>query len=269
MRWKPFQVALFDCDSTLSAVEGIDVLTDDPTTRAAISELTDLAMEGEVPLEDVYGERLAMINPTRREMRAVKNQYKAAVVPDAVEVLAALTAADIETWVISGGLLEPVVEFATWLGVSADRVKAVEAEFDPLDGNWWEPSQAEARYLDYDRGDLARTDGKASIIESNVATEGRRLFVGDGASDLAAASAVDLFVAYAGVVERADVVAQAPAVITSRSLAPVLALALGRDRVKELIGTDHDVVARTCLESIDAGSLQFNDVTTERAFDAS
>lgn len=269
MRWKQHRVALFDCDSTLSAVEGIDVLADEPETRAAIADLTDQAMDGNVPLEEVYGRRLELINPTRSAMRAVKNRYKATVVPDAVAVLAALAAADTETWVISGGLLEPVAEFAAWLGVDPGRVKAVDAEFCPFDGNWWEPAKAEARYVDYERGHLSSTEGKGAVITANVVTPGRRILIGDGVSDLAASGVVDLFVAFAGVVARPAVTDRARVVVTSASLAPVLSLALGRSRVKEFIGTDHDAVARRSLELIDDGAVVFNDVTLERAFNAS
>ena len=53
------------------------------------------------------------------------------------------------------------------------------------------------------------------------------MFVGDGATDLEARSEVDLFVAYAGVVDRPAVVAAATVVVRSRSLAPILPLALG------------------------------------------
>jgi hypothetical protein len=54
--------------------------------------------------------------------------------------------------------------------------------------------------------------------------------IGDGATDLEAKPAVDAFVAFAGVVYRAPVVAAADYVIRERSLAPVLPLALGGQR---------------------------------------
>jgi hypothetical protein len=53
------------------------------------------------------------------------------------------------------------------------------------------------------------------------------MLVGDGATDAEAAGTADIFVAYAGVVERPAVMAAADAVIRAPSLAPVLPLALG------------------------------------------
>jgi phosphoserine phosphatase len=257
--WRSYQTVLFDCDSTLTEVEGIDELAVDPHHQDAISELTNQAMTGDCRLEDVYGQRLEMLNPTRSEIRSVKNRYKAGAVPHAKSTVAALHDAEVEAWIISGGLADPVLEFATWLGIESDRVRAVETEFDPFDGNWWEPAKAEARYASYTSDELTCTDGKAEVIRVNVTTKGRRLLVGDGISDLAAADAVDLFVAYAGVVERTTVVDKAPVVITSRTISPVLALALGPERVKEMIGGSHDNVARACWDAIDGGALRFND----------
>ncbi len=261
-------MTLFDCDSTLSAVEGIDELTDDPGHQEEIAALTERAMDGEVPLEEVYGRRLQLVNPTRDEVRGVKTRYKANAVPDAQAVIAALHHTETETWIVSGGLLEPVVEFATWLGVPPDRVRAVDTHFDPLHGEWWDGT-TQPRYADHDGGHLTTTDGKAEVIRRSVEADGRRLLVGDGVSDLAAADEVDLFVAYAGVVARPAVVDRARVVITSSSLAPVLALALGPSRVRDLLGGAHDDVARACLDGIDGGALRFNDEELGRRFAAS
>lgn len=268
MRWRPFRVTLFDCDSTLSAVEGIDELADDPDHQTQIAELTEQAMDGDVPLEEVYGRRLELVSPTKGEVHSVKTRYKSNAVPDAKAVIAALDHVEVETWIISGGLHEPVAEFGTWLGVPPERVRAVGTHFDPLHGDWWDAS-TQPRYADHDRSELTTTDGKADVIRDSVATEGRRLLVGDGVSDLAAASEVDLFAAYAGVVSRPTVVDEAPVVITSRSIAPVLALAIGPSRVEELVGGDHDEVARSCLDRVGNGALRFNDPELERRFAAS
>ncbi len=273
MPWRPFSVTIFDCDSTLSAVEGIDELATEHDHREAIATLTDSAMAGEIPLEDVYGERLSLLQPTKADVVSVRNRYKANAVPHARSVITALNQADNETWVVSGGLAGPVMEFATWLGVEPDRVKAVKAEFDPFEGAWWEASdghrKGEARYADYNKGHLTSSEGKADVIRSNVTTEGRKLLVGDGVSDLAAASAVDLFVAYAGVVDRPAVTEAAPVVITCRSLSPVLALALGPQEVKDMIGGPHDDVARACWDAIDDGALRFNDEALADRFNTS
>ena len=40
MRWPPFEHIFFDCDSTLTAVEGIDVLAETMGKRLRVETLT-------------------------------------------------------------------------------------------------------------------------------------------------------------------------------------------------------------------------------------
>jgi phosphoserine phosphatase len=267
VRWKAHQVAIFDCDSTLATIEGIDELCQDPKARQEIADLTDAAMAGEIPLEEVYGRRLEILHPTKAEIQQLTAAYQASAVPDAREVLEALHSFDVESWVVSGGLLEPVAAFSEWLGVPSDRIRAVGATYDPLVGNWWKPG-AQPRYADHDGGELTTTSGKADVIRRSVKNPGRKLMIGDGVSDLAAAEAVDLFVGYSGVVARPNVVDEAPVVVQSTSLAPVLALILGPALVRELVDGPHDKVARTCLDAVDDGALRFNDTALAQRFDA-
>src|SRR5690606_7057301 len=70
---RPFRSVWFDCDSTLTAVEGIDELgaLRGPEVRARVARATERAMAGELPLAAVYGERLREIAPTRAECEAL------------------------------------------------------------------------------------------------------------------------------------------------------------------------------------------------------
>lgn len=211
-----FGSVIFDCDSTLSAIEGIEELA--ASHRAEVERLTDAAMRGEVPLEQVYGRRLELIRPTRAQVTALGHRYIDTILPDAREVIQALHAGGIVVRVISGGLLDAVAPLARSLGLDDEDVAAVALRFDAAGG-----------YVGFDTSSpLARAGGKREQIERWRATlPGPVMLVGDGATDLEAKPAVDLFVAFAGVVERSSVVAQAEVVIRTRSLAPVLVLALG------------------------------------------
>lgn len=212
-------LVVFDCDSTLSAIEGIDELGSG--RRAEIEALTDSAMRGVVPLEAVYGRRLALIRPHRDRVQTLARQYVERLVPDAREVVAALHDADVEVRIMSGGLLPAVRGVAAALNVPAAAVAAVDVSFD-----------ARGDYAGYDADSpLARSGGKRVMLEQWRTTfDGRVMMVGDGATDLEAADVADVFVAFAGVVARAAVVAAADVVVRSASLAPVLPLALGGTR---------------------------------------
>ena len=58
MRWPHYEHVFFDCDSTLTAVEGIDVLAESAGKGQRVAVLTQAAMDGHVDLEDVYEKRL-------------------------------------------------------------------------------------------------------------------------------------------------------------------------------------------------------------------
>jgi phosphoserine phosphatase len=89
-------------------------------------------------------------------------------------------------------------------------------------------------YAGYDtRSPLARAGGKAEVLASWRSELGPIMMVGDGATDVEARDVADVFVAYAGVVERDAVVAAADVVIRSASLAPVLPLALAGEQPRD------------------------------------
>ena len=218
-----FRTVLFDCDSTLSAIEGIDELAVD--CREDVERLTDAAMRGRIPLEEVYGRRLELVRPTRSAVEALGRTYVARLVPDARETVAALHAAGVDVRIISGGLLPAVLAVANELGIPRDRVAAVDVAFAP-DGS----------YSGFDAASpLAATGGKRRAIE-HWHIDRPAIMVGDGSTDLEARPVVDLFVAFAGVVERPAVVQAADVVVRANSLAPLLPLAL---HVDELVRTPH------------------------------
>ncbi len=220
-----FQAVVFDCDSTLVTIEGIDELAGEKTEE--IRELTELAMEGKIALEEVYGRRLAIIDPTREQVDAIGRRYVESLVEDAAPVVAALRWLGKEVRVISGGLRPPVVAAAAHLGIDAGKVAAVDISYD-----------GEGRYLDYERDSpLARSGGKPDVL-SKWALPHPTLLVGDGATDLEGKAAVDCFAAFMGVAFRESVAAGADVVLSAPTLAPVLALAATAEDRERLRATE-------------------------------
>jgi phosphoserine phosphatase len=208
-----FRTVIFDCDSTLSAIEGIDELAG--AQREAIAALTDQAMRGEIPLEAVYGARLDLIRPSRDAVALLADSYIAAAIPDARDTIDALHAGGAAVHILSGGFRQAIVPFAAWLGLSEEYVHAVELHFDE-----------EGRYAGFDQSSpLTRSGGKRVVLEAGHLSLARPiLLVGDGITDLEARPAVDHFVAFAGVAARHDVTAGADTVLTAPSLRPLLDL---------------------------------------------
>jgi phosphoserine phosphatase len=263
MRWPPFEHVFFDCDSTLTTVEGIDVLAETMGKGWRVEVLTRAAMNGDVSLEDVYAKRLAALKPTRSQIGMLRQVYKEHVVPDARETIAALHFLGHQVYIISGGLAEPVAEFGVYLGVPRDHVRAVEVQYDELSGTWWRsgPSaQKNEKLMDFDHGALTISDGKGRIVRELLGDQkGRALLIGDGVSDLRAASEVDLFVGYGGAIQRANVLAAAPIFLHSPSLAPLLLLASGPHAIRRLANSDFSALAEKGRELVAARAVTFQD----------
>ena len=208
-----FRTVLFDCDSTLANVEGIDELGREH--RAAVAELTARAMSGALPLEEVYARRLDLARPGRVELEALATRYVDGLLPGARETVAALSRAGVDVRIISGGLRPAVLAVARALGVASERVYAVDVELD-----------GDGAYAGFEtRSPLARSGGKRRLIESLADLARPVLLVGDGATDLEARPAVDAFACFTGVTRRDTVAAAADHVIADlREVLPLVGI---------------------------------------------
>src|SRR5438874_8133622 len=82
-----YRFAFFDVDSTLVTIEGIDVLAGG---NPEIAKLTDAAMNGEIPLDQVYARRLEMIRPSKDRVEQLGATYVQSLVDGAAETIAKL-----------------------------------------------------------------------------------------------------------------------------------------------------------------------------------
>ena len=270
MRWPHYEHVFFDCDSTLTAVEGIDVLAESVGKRQRVEVLTQAAMDGQLDLGDVYDKRLRAVRPTQQQVLDIRRSYKRHVVEDAARVVTALQGLGHKVYIISGGLAEPVEEFGIYLGIPRERIRAVGLIYNDLSGHWWEKND-ERRYLAHQEGALTVSSGKAQIVRELLGGQrGRSLLVGDGYSDLLAGAAVDLFVGYGGVVARPKVQAAAPAYISCPSLAPLLPLAGGPAALRILRAwpMHYQTLSTKALYLIHTGVVTFNDEHLESRFRA-
>ena len=265
MRWPPYEHVFFDCDSTLTTIEGIDILAESAGKRWRVEVLTQAAMDGDLDLAEVYERRLRAVKPRQSQIRDIRRAYKQNPVEDAQAVIAALRELGQEVYIISGGLLEPVREFGLYLGVPKENIRAVGVTYNELSGHWW--VGGDQQYLDYEDGALTVSDGKADIVQELLAgKKGRSLLVGDGSSDLLAGSSVNLFVGFGGVVSRRKVREEAPAFINTPSLAPLLAVAAGPAALRQLVNTPFENLSRKAWDLIQTGAISFNNERLNRKF---
>lgn len=208
----PPRLLIFDCDSTLSAIEGIDELARarGPQVFAEVEAMTTAAMEGKIAVEDVFARRLAIIRPSRGDADAVGRLYIEQVEPTAVAAIAKLKAAGWTPIILSGGFRQAIKPLAAHLGIA--RVEAVDLFFNTA-----------GDYTGYDEGfPTTRSGGKPECIarlKRELAPD-RTVMVGDGVSDLEAKPAVDLFVGFGRYTRRARVKAEAAVFLTTLAELP-------------------------------------------------
>mgnify|MGYP005844725793 CR=1 FL=1 len=262
--WPGFELVFFDCDSTLSQIEGIDELARQKGKFDQVKKLTDAAMDGEIHLENIYDRRLELLAPTRAEIRELEQLYRQTVTPDAVAVIGALQHLGKQLFIVSGGLLAAIRPFGLWLGIPGQNIRAVEVRYNELSGQWWDYQQdrwgprPDVEYLDPEQTPLIEAHGKADVIRAlRQGRSGRAMLVGDGVSDLAARPAVDWVVGFGGVVSRARVAAAADVFIKSNSLAPLLPLAAAAQQQRALAGTPHQATLDKGLLLIQQGEVSF------------
>jgi phosphoserine phosphatase len=184
----------FDCDSTLSGIEGIDELAylRGEEVFAQVKRMTSEAMDGGVALEDIFAQRLELIRPSAAEIDRIAHRYLVHIEPDADSVFHRLRGTGWETAIISGGFRRAIRPLAERLEVGL--VEAVDLFFD-----------TKGRYMGF-AGDCqtTRTRGKNTVIAALKARlrPDVTVMVGDGASDLETAPDVSLFVGFGRYVER-------------------------------------------------------------------
>jgi len=207
-----FEIICFDCDSTLSEIEGIDELATRTGCGAEMAALTHAAMNGEVALGSVYGQRLALIKPDKTAINWVAKLYIEKKVLGVSAVFQQLKEQGKEVHIISGGLKQAILPLAAHLGIDEEQVHAVDVLFDD-----------EGAYLGFnEQSPLARNGGKAEICQQLNPKGLAMAMIGDGNTDMEAKKAGAYCIGFGGVVAREIVREQADVFVEQADLQAVL-----------------------------------------------
>ena len=187
-----YDVICFDCDSTLSKIEGIDELAKWAGVGEEMAKLTDLAMNGELPLEAVYGKRLETIKPDKTGIDRLADLYIQEMVDGVSYVFATLLGQGKDVHIISGGLRQAILPLAIFLGLPENHVHAVDIYFN-----------ADGTYQSYDEmSPLARSGGKAEICKQLLSSKKNLVIIGDGKTDMEAKQSGATVIGFGGVCDR-------------------------------------------------------------------
>jgi len=213
-RVSSLKLLIFDCDSTLSSIEGIDELARvrGPEVFKRVEDMTNQAMDGKISVEAVFGRRLEIIQPEAKHVAQIGQRYIDTVEPTAVATLAAVRAAGWTPMIISGGFRPIIRPLADFLGI--ERIEAVDLFFD-----------AQGRYTGFDETyPTTRSGGKPEVILrlKRELSPAKIVMIGDGASDLETKPVVDLFVGFGRYMAREKVKRESAKFITSLDELPAI-----------------------------------------------
>jgi phosphoserine phosphatase len=217
----------FDCDSTLSSIEGIDELAraKGPEVYAQVVALTDAAMNGEVPINEVFPRRMQMIQPDRATCEAVADHYLRTLVPGISDWVDELKANGWLPVILSGGFAPLIEPLARHLGI--DHVEAVPLHLNE-DGSYQGYGEDYPTTRNLGKNEVIR-EWKQALLPEYV------VMMGDGISDMETKPDVDCFIGFGGVVARPKVRLGCDCWVTDladRSLLEALLLGTKIDDVK-------------------------------------
>ena len=188
------KLLFIDCDSTLSEIEGIDELAQSRGDEVyqQVVELTNAAMNGDMPIAEVFPRRMELIRPGRPICDKIAQDYIEKKVDGVCEMLSEARQRGWQPVILSGGFAPLIQPLADQLGI--EHVEAVPIHLDEM-----------GDYIDYGRDyPTTRNLGKNEIIrEWKAAINPEKVaMIGDGISDLETRTEVDLFIGFGGVVAR-------------------------------------------------------------------
>jgi len=219
---EPIEAIVFDCDSTLSLIEGIDQIAERKGVLAQVHHLTERAMSETGVFNTMYTERLEFVKPNFEDMLWLADRYyenRTEHVNEVIEILAGLGK---KLFIASAGLLPPIELFAKRLHIPAEHVHAVDIYFNE-DGS----------YKNYDHQSIL-IEHKARVVGKIKESYPRIVHIGDGMNDVEAAYIATRFIGYGGKAYRAKVAELSHFYILCRSLLPLLPLLLTAEEAASL-----------------------------------
>lgn len=243
---QPVSAIVFDCDSTLSSIEGIDFLAKNNGVGEEVKSLTVEAVSKFNLNPALYQQRLDLVFPRREQVHALGHQYFAHRVPDISDVINLFKRLNKSLYLVSSGVNPAVKMFGEMLQIPRENVYAVDLHFDQ-----------QGNFLDFERtSPLINNDGKRSIIQNLKNRHDEIIHIGDGSNDIVTLDLVTRFIGYGGVAYRKNIAELCKFYITTLSFAPLLPLALTQEEIAILLPEEKTLYLQG-LDAINSGKVHF------------
>lgn len=220
----PLDAVIFDCDGTLTTIEGIDALAQKKGLGEQVSSLTAEAMGKSGMSPTLYKKRLDLVKPTQEQVFSLGMEYFVHRVPEVEEVISVLKRLNKTIYILSAGLTPAVAIFGQLLQIPQTNIFAVNIQFDQ-----------NGHFVDFDQSSpLVTGEGKRLIVMQLKTKHEQLAYLGDGLNDCATADLVTRFIGYGGAYYRENIAALCQFYIKILSLTPLLPLLLTADEQKTL-----------------------------------
>lgn len=240
----PISAIIFDCDGTLSRIEGIDELAKQNNVGSIVQRLTREAMGKTGMSRDLFAKRLECVKPSMTQTIELGQEYTINQAPDVLSVIQTFKRLKKTIYIISAGFLPAVNIFGNNLGIPAENIFAVKIHFD-----------AEGRYSGFDESSpLINKYGKREVVEHIKLTHPDVAYIGDGLSDYEVYDLVTRFVGYGGAFYRENIAELCQFYIKTLSMAPLLPLLLTKDEHVQL-SHDEQAVYQKGLDAINESTV--------------
>ena len=210
----PNRKFVFDFDSTLTSVEGLDLLAeislknnpDKEEVVRQIQEITDLGIDGDISFTDSLSRRIALLKANKSQLKELIDLLKTKLSVSVEANKEFFNKHQDQIYVISCGFKEFIDPVVASIGITSDRVFANTFKFDDKD-----------LIIGFDEANpLSKHNGKVNCLkESGI--EGEIQIIGDGYSDfvMRKEGVADKFFAYTENVSRKKATENADYVVAS------------------------------------------------------
>lgn len=177
---------VFDCDGTLSALEGIIELANHSNQAQEVIRITTEVMQHGGLCQELFAKRLNLIKPSLEQLKGLSEQYYLHRTKNIECLIQSLQAKGITVYVFSAGIEQAVLPFAKKLGILPEHVYAVKLNFNE-----------HGDYQSYDtNSELVHDQGKVKLIQRVFTASDNIIFIGDGANDVVVQPYVTKFIGY-------------------------------------------------------------------------